>query len=151
MITKMSSKCVVCYCDINQCRDNGEVKHEVQTEKSLLSQYLNVIFILRDIFQVPRNQLGDYLGKHPQIESWIDTCKKCQVIVQDCRSIYSELLKVTRKLQKCKHAIVEIVKKSYSYDFVEKRGCKNYDENDDSHLDITDSCRKFVSQCKGVS
>ncbi len=129
----MSTKCLICYCH----RANHKNIADNSSKKSLISKHLGVIFILRNIFQVPVSQLANYLKNCPKVDNWIGICDKCEDIVKGYRRIYDDLLEISRKFQEAKLGIVKIVKRSY----------KDGGPGRTVVPDITDECRRFINNC----
>lgn len=142
----MSSKCIFCYAEIPpQCfpkqppdimamalSDSLEPEMRDLTtcqvqKKDLLSQNLDVIFILRKIFKVPSTQLSSYLKSCPDIGNWITVCVNCDKVVKEFTTLY-------RKWQNAKCTLVKKVKDTFGEE----------NENFGMILDITDECRQFV-------
>lgn len=139
----MSTKCIICYIDLPQSwppkkppniltEEVPEFKGQVQ-QKGLLSKHLDVIFILRNIFEMPLNQLSFFLRHCPSIENWITTCVKCGELIKNYEVIY-------RKCQDAKSRLIKIVKETQ----------KDRDDHDIGMamaLDITDKCRQYICEC----
>ncbi len=136
-------RCLVCYSELSshhKIKSKDEIRPGQNCDKkSLLSKHLDVIFILRNIFQVPITQLSNYLKNCPKVDNWICICEKCDALVTGYRAIYNDMLDISRKIEEAKGGIIQIVKKSYDKpSSVETR-------NNPVFLNITDECRRFIN------
>src|SRR3989442_93148 len=103
METRLSTKCLIC----GQKKCKGDPLRNNDPESSLISKHLQVIFLLRNILEVPISKLIIFLKSHPKLESWLSICDKCTEMVNNCKSTYEAILEAQRKFRTVKQEIIK--------------------------------------------
>lgn len=106
--TRELIKCLLC--GLHRC--NEEQFTDKTAESSLISKHLQVIFLLRNILEVPSSKLVIFLKSHPNLESWLSVCDKCTQMVNHCKSTYQSILEAQNKFRTVKQEIVQLLKNS---------------------------------------
>lgn len=109
-------RCLICYVKLRGSEDGSPEESEVDTSsgKQFLAKDLNAIFILRNLLEVPSEQLETYL-EHGNPSEWtfVRFCVGCGEMVDNAKKIYQEILDASRVFASIKGEIVNTVKNSW--------------------------------------
>lgn len=78
---------------------------------SIISKQLTVIFILRNVLQVPTSQLQSYLENLGNPDDWITLCEQCTKLTNEACSLHFQILKISSNLKALRNEIVELAKR----------------------------------------
>jgi len=137
--------CLICGSSVSQL-DNTK-----SANVSGISQQLNVIFILRNLLQVPNHQLHKFLTKCENPENWISLCDdQCSQLIQEAWDTHLQIVKLSRKLKGYQKLTVGKVKSSSntSPDGIDRDDDGNERSSVANKLLIWKETRKFVRNCK---
>lgn len=109
-----------------------------------LARDLRAIFTLKNLLQVPQEQLVSHLSKWGSPGSWISLCLRCNNAVGNALRIYEQILDATRILEGMKRDIVGMIKESLDLDIHPSPG----NEEIAGILEVTVKTREFVRGCK---
>lgn len=133
-----NSKCLICATPISNLLED-------QRSEKLIGKHLKIIFLLRKVLNISSDKLVQFLKCCPDIDEWISVCENCEALVNQCRELYYELLKVSRNFESGKQMVIKIVKES-------RRSSSNFKDDDDKEnegiLDIFNEVREDVNKSK---
>lgn len=149
------NRCVVCYAGLlrggeiegsKRARLEGLSK-EADIKGNLIDQQTTVIFILRNILEIPIETVCELLGKAGENPGeWIKTCEKCYELIDKAREIFGELLKVQHRFRRVQEQIV----RETSQSCLEYNGRNRKRGFDGDALWATDKCREIVKARIGI-
>ncbi len=118
------------------------MKRDGNESGSCLEKHLNVILILKGIFELSSEQLQEYLVKWPDnVGEWINVCGKCGKLIDKYKSIQTELFKVKTKL---------IRKAKCSFNDKPKKKVTPPPEEEEVSPNVTEQSRQYIKErdCK---
>ncbi|ODM96892.1 putative zinc finger protein [Orchesella cincta] len=98
-------RCLIC----NSVNSNSLTQHE-NSEK--IAEQLKVIFLLRNVLEVPKENLSTYLMTWGSPQFWIASCSKCNKLIDEARSVYDDMLSSLNRFRVVKQKIVRTIKRS---------------------------------------
>ncbi len=117
--------------------ENEEIK---TSAKKFLGSNLDVVFVLRNVLEVPRIQLESQLkkcgGDNP--ENWIRLCETCSQLTRTGRKLNEEISKLENQLEKVKKQATQLIKNSTG-------SCKKEGEK---YTRFQEKIRSFVENSK---
>ncbi len=142
--------CLICGC---WCADVDQSHHHsanISNKKYPgISKQLNVIFILKNLLQLPNNQLHKFLKNYGNSENWISLCAQCTQLTEESRKLHLQIVQVTRELKGYQKLIVEKVKSSPNKPPGDDDGSSEVTQlRDNPKLTIWNKTRTFVKYCK---
>lgn len=136
-------KCLIC----GLKNSSGKQLKDNCDESSLISKHLHVIFLLRNILEVPTDKLVIFLISHPNVESWLSVCDTCSQMVNNCKSTYQAILTAQSKFRTAKQGIIQNLKRSalIKQEITQE---EFLDDFPDKSVDIVEEIRGFVVHSK---
>lgn len=108
----VANKCLICDADLEPFKER-EIDH---SSDSFLSKDLHVIFVLKNLFDIPREKVESYLAaNHGNPSEWkfVSFCGHCGEAVENAKRIYLEMLDATKIFAAVKQEIVETVRRHW--------------------------------------
>lgn len=126
----LHKRCLICYAKLGALEDesseNLDSANGSPPGKQFLAKDLNAIFILRNLLEIPSEQLETYLENgNPSEWSFVRFCGGCGDMVENAKKIYQEILDASRVFASIKGDLVNTLKNSW-------RNCstRNHEENE---------------------
>lgn len=92
-----------------------------------LGDNLKVIFLLKNLFEVPNSKLEYYLENFGNPASWARLCVKCQKLIEEARENWLNVLRAVKQFAGIRSKVIaEVGKSTVSKDNCERRGAVNY-------------------------
>lgn len=148
--TGATEKCLICHC---KSFDNANAVCPAESQLPLadnLSKNAEIVFILKEVLEMPAERLECYLRSGLNPESWLQICKICdQAFVQNCWKWWRELWEIRRKFDSARLELIAAVKNS------EKLESLEFIRDEDKHnlkseraIKICEEARRYVRQRK---
>lgn len=128
------------------CLACGSKVHEKENENTQrLSKNLSVIFLMRNLLQVPERQVEGNFREYGNPENWIRLCDQCIELTRKAEDLYCKIVKIEKELRNVRKLIVNKIRS---------------DAEDDSDIDMITTgenrerkeiwrkTRAFVTNCK---
>ncbi len=99
--------CLVCCSkvDIGQ----NQIKNDTIPHPQL-SKNLSVIFLLRNLLQVPIAQVEKNLKEYGNPENWINLCDQCTELTRQAEEMYLQIVKIDREFRSIRNLIVDKIR-----------------------------------------
>lgn len=131
--------CLIC------CSNVDTNKNHESSKTELISKNVQVIFLLRNLLQVPSFQLERNLKEYGNPETWICLCEQCTRLITQALDLHFQVIKITKKLKSLKKLIVTKTRSSSaSATLTHNNSSRLYSKG----KEIWKSTRKFVFNCK---
>lgn len=121
---------------------------------STISDQLHVIFVLRQLLQIPVERIERYLEASGESnpDSWISLCGGCDEETKKARAVFEELVKANKKFQEIQQKAVEKVTESWEEGLEGRHGKKHKTRASRTGKSIqemvADESREFVVERK---
>ncbi len=141
--------CLVCFSKVDRSK--------LPKQNSLLSSSLNVIFLLRNLLQVPSEILIGNFKKCGSPAYWISLCEKCSELSSQAMEHHLQILKLVNQLRSLlklftdkmnqSSVLLDRTLSSYQDDLKDDK-MKSMEER---RLSILKRTREFVTNCKPIN
>ncbi len=143
---KLGDFCLVCFSKVDRSK--------VPKQNSLLSNNLNVIFILRNLLQVPSEILIDNFKKCGSPAYWISLCENCSQLTGQAMEHHLQILELVNQLRSILKLFTDKMNES---SVLLDRTLSSFQDNlrddkkksmQEKRLHILKRTREFVTNCK---
>lgn len=135
------NRCLLCYTDkVDSGLGTTQWNNPGSSSTIPAAPQLPVVFILRNLLEVPGHKIDEYLHNFGSPDHWVKLCSNCGVLVNHANSIYQQLIQISRLFNDTKRKVVEAVKQGP----FQNGGIVG------KHMLITEECRRFGSQGKST-
>lgn len=148
-MTQENFLCLFCWSEVTSPTENVYSSNSfLNTDSSLLSKNLEVIFILRNLLEVPslhlENQLID-CSSDPC--DWIKLCDQCTQLTRKARELDQKIKKIEKQLRCVRKQVVEKIR-SYNCSQEDYDDLKQKAYLGRNSLTFEEKIRSFVKTCK---
>lgn len=129
--------CLLCY---TECDLYHRIKESESSGLSKISMELHAVFLLRNIFEVPKETVQAYLKTGTNPSDWIVICKNCENVVEKGKKMFKDILDASRRFRKVKGEIIQFLRKN-------KSRTETQPGTPGIGTTVTNETRKFVTEC----
>ncbi len=97
---------------VTGCVDGGANGGNRNCSEEPLADNLKVVFLLKNLFEVPNEKLEYYLENFGNPSTWAKLCAKCQKLVEEARAIWVNLLRAVKQFAEIRCKVVGEVGRS---------------------------------------